>query len=1051
MDPKSPTITTTTVNISSSSPADPKKPPDEKTIVSSHKKLSDEKTIVSPLKKQKRYICQYCDRAFSRSEHRSRHERSHTKERPYHCGQCSSTFVRRDLLLRHNRTVHAESKNNKNGVNNNAQQQTAQTSTHPEPSKNNITFAPPNKDIPKSTTYRNETSKPNPIKSNVTPSSRDLNKVKGQTLATNSAPPTPPPSNTPQEQGDHPTKKRKFGIDTNNNLSSPKESIPNSPSFSSSPQIDSTIIKNNNEKNNYFLHSQSKSNIEEATARTLTELGKASIKKKTPSVYIPPNSFFQSPTPSFISTASTSSTAVPSPLNQYIPISKTHLIDNSSNSSPKLAVFSPNTSSVPLPMPPKDLHFDRWPTKLPPIGNLSSNIGKLPSYHNSSNNLSQTYDTPSPSTSKPQVPKKTPMAHYIPRIKSNFYFTNMLDSLKRNPKCDLVLGDIYLLTKLKMNQYLATYFLYFQHQLPFIHTRTFNPETTEHCLLFALCAIGAILNKDEKMSGALFFSALLLTQDALNIEIHGGSQNLPNESPIQSDTSGGNKKLLWASQTLLALLIFVSWSKKEQYLSIYRNILFHLVPTIKKAVENISLGQSLERKGSQIEAFIEDQSIIRTYYSTFITTFSLCAIYNYYSTEVDILVASKDIDMPCDEDFWNYVDMQTDEQQLPTSSIKYNSAFDYLGKKDERNPATEKMSPFTVRILTTTLLSKYWKLKYVNFTPKIPIIIEQDNRRLLEELDSLEVYGLKNLDTKTNWSGDPLYFFDPFLTELSLDMDETIEEQYRSQLLKMVSSNQHPMVITSYFVSMVIRVRVLLNMPNITLNWQTNSSEIWKTYQGFKNSGQLRGEKVCQLVSKCFEIFRLVSVSGMQKTPFRSFFLLACPELLWSFFELCLVVIMWTRQYEDDYLNSSNQIGDFDNKLYKVIGYVSSETGIIDPENSSVSFALAKRATEAFFAFGSEGFSYLLGKSIEGFFKSLKEGHHELQKSSASVSPSSSHLQLLSSDSGRNNNYSPSNANIQQATTSSTTTYSNSYQLPPLNTLNPSNQNYSSSFRENHG
>ncbi|KAK0845474.1 hypothetical protein LTS02_015280 [Friedmanniomyces endolithicus] len=58
--------------------------------------------------KEKRYKCQFCARAFSRSEHRSRHERSHTKERPFKCTKCRSTFVRRDLLLRHDRTVHAK-------------------------------------------------------------------------------------------------------------------------------------------------------------------------------------------------------------------------------------------------------------------------------------------------------------------------------------------------------------------------------------------------------------------------------------------------------------------------------------------------------------------------------------------------------------------------------------------------------------------------------------------------------------------------------------------------------------------------------------------------------------------------------------------------------------------------------------------------------------------------------------------------------------------------------------------------------------------------------
>ena len=36
------------------------------------------------------------------------HPLTDTKERPFKCGKCKSTFVRRDLLLRHDRTVHAK-------------------------------------------------------------------------------------------------------------------------------------------------------------------------------------------------------------------------------------------------------------------------------------------------------------------------------------------------------------------------------------------------------------------------------------------------------------------------------------------------------------------------------------------------------------------------------------------------------------------------------------------------------------------------------------------------------------------------------------------------------------------------------------------------------------------------------------------------------------------------------------------------------------------------------------------------------------------------------
>ncbi|OKP13755.1 Transcriptional regulator MNL1 [Penicillium subrubescens] len=45
--------------------------------------------------------CTICDRKFKKTEHFKRHERSHTKERPYECTVCHKRFSRSDVLSRH--------------------------------------------------------------------------------------------------------------------------------------------------------------------------------------------------------------------------------------------------------------------------------------------------------------------------------------------------------------------------------------------------------------------------------------------------------------------------------------------------------------------------------------------------------------------------------------------------------------------------------------------------------------------------------------------------------------------------------------------------------------------------------------------------------------------------------------------------------------------------------------------------------------------------------------------------------------------------------------
>lgn len=61
---------------------------------------------MTPSGKPRLFVCSICTRAFARQEHLTRHERSHTKEKPYCCGLCQRKFSRRDLLLRHAHKIH---------------------------------------------------------------------------------------------------------------------------------------------------------------------------------------------------------------------------------------------------------------------------------------------------------------------------------------------------------------------------------------------------------------------------------------------------------------------------------------------------------------------------------------------------------------------------------------------------------------------------------------------------------------------------------------------------------------------------------------------------------------------------------------------------------------------------------------------------------------------------------------------------------------------------------------------------------------------------------
>lgn len=56
------------------------------------------------------HTCAICQRCYAKAEHLLRHERTHTKEKPFACPVCRRTFARQDSLVRH-RKVHSTQDN----------------------------------------------------------------------------------------------------------------------------------------------------------------------------------------------------------------------------------------------------------------------------------------------------------------------------------------------------------------------------------------------------------------------------------------------------------------------------------------------------------------------------------------------------------------------------------------------------------------------------------------------------------------------------------------------------------------------------------------------------------------------------------------------------------------------------------------------------------------------------------------------------------------------------------------------------------------------------
>ncbi|KAH7388971.1 hypothetical protein BKA64DRAFT_126440 [Cadophora sp. MPI-SDFR-AT-0126] len=106
-----------------------------------HVQGTDVFTLADTTDTRRRFACRTCSRAFKRREHRTRHERRHTQEKPYQCETCENRYMRKDLLVRHQRLVHGAEKSTPKGKANakNGQDICLPTTSLPSPDSSSAT------------------------------------------------------------------------------------------------------------------------------------------------------------------------------------------------------------------------------------------------------------------------------------------------------------------------------------------------------------------------------------------------------------------------------------------------------------------------------------------------------------------------------------------------------------------------------------------------------------------------------------------------------------------------------------------------------------------------------------------------------------------------------------------------------------------------------------------------------------------------------------------------------------------------------------------------
>lgn len=501
-------------------------------------------------------------------------------------------------------------------------------------------------------------------------------------------------------------------------------------------------------------------------------------------------------------------------------------------------------------------------------------------------------------------------------------------------------------TRVQLNRYLAAYFSFFHPFLPLLHPQSFDPPSTAPSLIFAVCAIGALLCHENSMAAGLHSNSRMLVSSIFEVNKDFPHTRAP--APV------------WGTQSLVLSVVYAAWSGDPRGLEFISSVRSSLASMTASAVYEDNNGGGRSEESNPWKRWIHQETVRRTYYSVFVVFGSLAAIFNYPSAITNNEVPPKTT-LPCSEWLWN-TSFQSEADwgyhcARDPQPLLFSQALSAL-TNDQPMPS---ISPFAIKILSSALFGEALQSPTNN------------NTKLLSTLR----VGWENIARDMHpGQGQLLTTMASNSTFMSLatSMEDEMNILFAgpSPLMSKIRSLQHPLIVSGYIISLVAQGRLLLDLTNVhdTIRYHVPHDICSASVNALNmlgSSGRLRNSQLTSLVSKCFDLYRIPCLLGLKlvKTTFAGPMVGASVESLLCGFELSLILIMWCHRVEQD-MQAGESLDEDEALLYSVMERTCFDCGL-EKAQGQLSPALALFGADLFEASDSWGLSSVLSLSLRSF------------------------------------------------------------------------------------